>query len=603
MILPWSARGPITTGHPRWRRLACRLLALAGGAAQPRLSGAGVALIVTLISVMVGATLAALFVGEIHAMLDRKARGDVERLENVLHRALLELNATSPLMTGTCDEAARRALGNASLDGRALDRVHWLAPDAWGTCSPAHGDHGRVSAPLLEARQATRNLVQDLLLAIGGIDRQSLLIARPLADRSMIVGEIYMERLADDLLQPSDMAGRARLTRWDGAVLLDTAMRPAASLGALAIEKTSGDDLVHPFGLSRSHQSETFPFAVEWQAVPAVPFARASLWFGMFVAIAGTLSLLSIRQSNRLLERRASTEWRLREALRERQFVSVIQPIVDASTGACKGGEVLMRWRHPVRGLLTPNEFMLAAERTGLIAEMTTQIMIEACNLLSDVHRRHPELYFTFNIGAAQLRAPGFIDSLDQVFNQQTLPPNCVVIELVEREAVDAGARVVLAQLRQQGYRVAIDDFGTGQSSLALLPSIGFDILKIDREFVCAIDANPLNLPVLNTVIDLARELDVQAVAEGVETVAQHEYLLARGVQGLQGFLFARPMEIADFNGWLLAPSHQRSDTDPKQYRRPVHRVVHQPSMSLRPLPGFLTDRLSSDLLATFVAI
>ena len=125
------------------------------------------------------------------------------------------------------------------------------------------------------------------------------------------------------------------------------------------------------------------------------------------------------------------------------------------------------------------------------------------------------------------------------------------MIELVERDAVDTQTRAALNDLRGRGYRIAIDDFGTGQSSLALITTISFDTLKIDREFVRSIDEESVNRPVLNAIIDLSRELNVYTIAEGVESEAQFQFLVDQGVHAVQGFLFARPMPISEFVPWL----------------------------------------------------
>jgi c-di-GMP phosphodiesterase len=122
---------------------------------------------------------------------------------------------------------------------------------------------------------------------------------------------------------------------------------------------------------------------------------------------------------------------------------------------------------------------------------------------------------------------------------------------MIERDAVDARVGAGLKELRRRGYRIAIDDFGTGQSSLSVLAKIECDRLKIDREFVRAIDEDASNRPVLDAIIDLARRLNLPTIAEGVETQAQRAYLSAQGVGALQGYLIARPMAVADFVIWL----------------------------------------------------
>lgn len=267
--------------------------------------------------------------------------------------------------------------------------------------------------------------------------------------------------------------------------------------------------------------------------------------------LALTITGVVVMRWNTRLAQRASPERRLRRAVRQRRFEPVIQPIVDARTGRCLGGEVLMRWDHPIRGMVAPAEFVGLAEQTGLIVPMTQILMRKARDRLAPTLRRSPDLYFSFNVTVSQLADPQFPDELDALFDDQSLPPRNVVVEMIERDAVDERVNAGLRELRRRGYRIAIDDFGTGQSSLAVLARIECDRLKIDREFVRAIDEEAINRPVLDAIIELSHRLKLPAIAEGVETPAQRAYLVAQGVAALQGYLIARPMPIGDFGPWL----------------------------------------------------
>ena len=160
---------------------------------------------------------------------------------------------------------------------------------------------------------------------------------------------------------------------------------------------------------------------------------------------------------------RARLRDRIAKALRRRQFEPHVQPIVDLASGRCAGGEVLMRWHHPQRGVLAPFEFIEEAERTGLIVAMSDLVMVRAAQRLAPLARLQPELYFSFNITPQQLRQSGFVQRLGEIFNAETLPRAQVLLELTEREFVDGSTRRALETLYQAGWRIAIDDFGTGQ--------------------------------------------------------------------------------------------------------------------------------------------
>jgi EAL domain-containing protein (putative c-di-GMP-specific phosphodiesterase class I) len=244
---------------------------------------------------------------------------------------------------------------------------------------------------------------------------------------------------------------------------------------------------------------------------------------------------------------------RLERALRKRQFEPFVQPIVDMATGRCVGGEVLMRWAHPERGILPPSEFIDEAERTGLIVGMSTLVMQRAAHRLAPLAQAHPELYFSFNITAGQLRRPQFAAELADIFNADTIPRPQVLLELTEREALDPLTQRTVRALHAAGWRIAIDDFGTGQSSLAALERMPIDRLKIDRAFVSAVGEQTARRPVLDAIIGLARDLGVRLVAEGVETQVQWDYLAHRQVASAQGYLVSRPLALDAFGRWFEA--------------------------------------------------
>jgi len=249
--------------------------------------------------------------------------------------------------------------------------------------------------------------------------------------------------------------------------------------------------------------------------------------------------------------RRARLIHRLERGLHKRQFEPWVQPIVDLRSGRCVGGEVLMRWVHPQRGIVAPGEFIEVAEQTGLIDGMSKLVMTRAAHRLAPLARLHSQLYFSFNLTPDQLRAPLIAQTLAELFNPETLPREQVLLELTERDIVDPAAHGALAALHRAGWRIAIDDFGTGHSSLALLERLPIQRLKIDRAFVASIGARSASRPVLDAIIGLARELDIGLIAEGVETQDQWDYLAARGVGSAQGYLMARPMPLPAFEQWL----------------------------------------------------
>jgi EAL domain-containing protein (putative c-di-GMP-specific phosphodiesterase class I) len=296
-------------------------------------------------------------------------------------------------------------------------------------------------------------------------------------------------------------------------------------------------------------------------------------WIGLWALLSG----LAVRRVNLRLRAQASRAVKLQRALRKRRFAPVVQPIVDAQSGACLGVEVLMRWKHPQRGLVPPAEFIDYAERSGLIVPMSDLLMRQAHHQLAQVAIAHPHLYFSFNVTPAQLRTPGFAQTLLEIFDGQPIGPQRVVIELTERDLVDDQVRDELTRIRALGFRIAIDDFGTGQSSLALLQDLSLDLLKIDRAFVMTISENPHGQPVLDAIIHMAQRLHLKMIGEGIETEQQQAYLHAAGVQALQGYRFSRPLPPSDFEVWLEpGVSDRRSASALAHEQAQLVEVMHQ---------------------------
>jgi EAL domain-containing protein (putative c-di-GMP-specific phosphodiesterase class I) len=285
---------------------------------------------------------------------------------------------------------------------------------------------------------------------------------------------------------------------------------------------------------------------------------RSQVFF--WIIASALLTILLVIGINRYWRRQSSKAVRLQRALKKRRFAPVVQPIVCSKTGACVGVEVLMRWKHPVRGLVAPAEFIDYAERSGLIVPMSDLLMRQAHQQLADVALANPALYFSFNVTPVQLASPFFTQTLLEIFDGSPLGPERVLLELTERDLVDEQVRAELTRLRAKGFKIAIDDFGTGQSSLSVLQDLAIDKLKIDRAFVNTISQDANGQPVLDAIISLAHRLNLEMVAEGIEEIAQANYLHQKNVQTMQGYYFAKPMTPLDFSSWIRTNAQISSD-------------------------------------------
>ncbi|WP_115720305.1 EAL domain-containing protein [Gallaecimonas mangrovi] len=296
-----------------------------------------------------------------------------------------------------------------------------------------------------------------------------------------------------------------------------------------------------PFGQATS----SLGFRVE-----AAGFVGTSFYHGWVLLISLLMSVVLGLLSYLLFNRKQGLGSELKKAMKNDEFFLMYQPVFALSRKQPVGVEVLMRWRHPVQGLISPDIFIRTAEETGLIVPLTRHLFELLCNDFA--HWSQGPLKVGINIASAHLQQ-GLLTS-DLLHLQQRLGPSLqLVAELTERQLIDSQAMVItqLKDCRAAGIQIAVDDFGTGHSSLAYLQVLPLDYLKIDKSFVSALDSGSVQAPVLEAIMQLGHKLGLTLVAEGIETQRQYEFLNAHEVEMGQGYLFARPMPMAAFRQWL----------------------------------------------------
>ena len=236
----------------------------------------------------------------------------------------------------------------------------------------------------------------------------------------------------------------------------------------------------------------------------------------------------------------------LYKAVEEQQFILVYQPKFSHDEQIC-GVEALIRWKHPLHGLLGPNMFIPGAEKTGLIIPMGYWALEQACKQIQLWETDHADFFpIAVNLSAVQFEHKHLISTLEQLLSRYKINPQHLMIEITESTAmhhIDSSIRT-LQQLRQMGIQLAIDDFGTGHSSFLYLKNLPVDELKIDKEFIQDLSAGSKEEMILESIIQLAIKLGLKVTAEGVETVQQAEILTRLGCQQMQGYLLGKPMEV-----------------------------------------------------------
>lgn len=250
-------------------------------------------------------------------------------------------------------------------------------------------------------------------------------------------------------------------------------------------------------------------------------------------------------------------------AIERKEFLLYYQPIISLQSGKLAGFEALIRWQHPEKGFIPPVEFIPIAEDTGSILAIGDWVLNEACGQLSAWQQQFssmPEIAswkMSVNLVSQQLQEPQFIQKLDQMLLETGLDSSCLRLEITERVLVDSeeSTQNTLAEIKRRKIKLSIDDFGTGYSSLSYLHRLPIDNLKIDRSFVDGINSDTENFEIVKTIITLAHNLGMDAIAEGVETSAQVNRLEALGCEFAQGYLFAKPLETRVIESMLSRQS------------------------------------------------
>ncbi|BAL88873.1 putative diguanylate cyclase/phosphodiesterase [Actinoplanes missouriensis 431] len=249
----------------------------------------------------------------------------------------------------------------------------------------------------------------------------------------------------------------------------------------------------------------------------------------------------------------------LRHSLDDGDFTVVYQPIVALRTGRVVAVEALVRWTHPIRGQVSPADFIPVAEDNGLIVELGEWIMRTACRQFA---RWRAELgdtapqYVSVNVSARQLSEPGFPDVVAGILMDTGVPAAALLVEVTETALFGGGVAIdAVESLHRAGIRIALDDFGTGHSSLGLLRAVPVDVLKVDKSFVDEITEPGRQAVIVDALIHVSNGLGLRAVAEGVETAEQADYLRELGYDCAQGWHFGRPVAQPDFGAVALIPA------------------------------------------------
>ena len=272
---------------------------------------------------------------------------------------------------------------------------------------------------------------------------------------------------------------------------------------------------------------------------------------------------------NARVQARLQIETDMRRGLMDDEFFLVYQPQIDMDTGRACGVETLLRWRDPQRGVIGPNEFIPIAEESGMIQALGARALRDACRQVAAWHRQNMLLRLSVNLSVQQLQHDNWLSVVEDALRSSGLPPRYLDLEITESVIITHAEKAVatLTKLEQMGVSITVDDFGTGYSSLSYLTRLPIQGVKLDQRFVHGLEQNRNDEAITQAIIALSHSLGLRVIAEGVETVAQFEFLRDHGCEEAQGYLISRPMEAPELRSWWMMQDEE-------------HRIVgRQPDM------------------------
>jgi sensor c-di-GMP phosphodiesterase-like protein len=330
-------------------------------------------------------------------------------------------------------------------------------------------------------------------------------------------------------------SGYARIVTAQGATIGEVGGRTADS------ESTN---------FSAGIRSSKFGFDVEVLSPRArIEAEHADLkWFGL---IAAGIIMMTVTGLVVLLPRRSPRNpmAEIEHALESGEFIPYYQPVVDIRSGQLRGAEVLVRWRKSDGTLVLPGAFIPLMESSDLIDDLTRHLMRKVCTEVGPALGRRPDLRISFNFAGKLFSEPSIVKDVRNIFVDSPIKFSQVVLEVTERDPIEnfTETRQTIAALQGLGVRIAIDDVGTGHSGLSYMLKLGVDIIKIDKIFVDAIGTDRNSTTIVETLVDLARNMRMDVVAEGVENFEQVMHLRTLGVRSAQGYVFAPPLPGSSF--------------------------------------------------------
>lgn len=459
--------------------------------------------------------------------LDDTARMVLQRIEGSLERAIVSLKDADSRALDTCGADERQALNVLVFESPVLKEIAVLDGNGGIRCSNIGGlvQITQASTPFTTRDQ---RLSLAVVIARGPHGRALRVIWKP-AGGTALAGLIAVGLFVPyQLVQSSDIGMGFDIELVPGGKLVSV-RGPGGVEGGTDARATMASRF-YPIQITTTASEGAWRNQHGWIVLACAVVAAV---VGLLLA---ALMLFGGRRNDPMAD--------MHRALANGEFIPHYQPILDIDTGRIVGCEVLVRWRKPDGTIISPGAFIGEAERSGFIFPLTLAVMRQAASELGPTYRGRPELKCGFNLCAAHFRDETIIGDVVAIFSNADMRLSQVLLEVTERDPLPDMdmARAIIARFQDMGVRVALDDVGTGHGGMSYLLKLRVDVMKIDKLFIDALGSERQSTAIVDSLIDLAAHLNMDVVAEGVETFDQVEALRRRGVRSAQGYVFAPPL-------------------------------------------------------------
>jgi sensor c-di-GMP phosphodiesterase-like protein len=464
------------------------------------------------------------------AEVDTSARRAIALADSRVEQVVSALDKLAGRGAASCSPDHIQAMRQTAFDTNPVQEIAVVAPDGQTLCTHLGLPLGQRKVLASEPMPGVEGYTFDIIRL--GTGQHMVRLRRKGGDglnefAALVPAILFLPQVST---QGGPFSAYAHINTFNGAEIGVAGERPRAVDGARFVSNLKSEKFGFDVEVSMPRQQVIAEHAdLKWLGMVAT---------GSIILVLGVFSALISRRTpgNPVTE--------LENALRAGEFVPYYQPIVDIRSGRLRGAEVLVRWRKPDGTLVLPGSFIPLAESSGMIREMTRDLMRRVGAEAGSALGRRPALKISFNFAGKLFSDDSIVKDVRKIFSGSPIKLSQVVLEVTERDPIEnfTATRQTIAAFQELGVRIAIDDVGTGHSGLSYMLKLGVDIIKIDKMFVDAIGTDRNSTTIVETLVDLAHNMRMDVVAEGVENFEQVVYLRELGVRSAQGYVFAPPL-------------------------------------------------------------